>query len=397
MHTILVVDDESGVRMSLEMVFRSMYRVVAASNSVEALELLAKESPHVAILDIKMVGESGLDLLPTLKLRDPQLEVVMLTGYETIDAAKLALRRGACDFLSKPFDLGTLKQAVERAFKLRAASEAAERNRVLMSELRQANPALTADHFLMQMGVLHDVRNMQTVLNGYFDMMDLALEDMKGGGATAAQLAALHAQIKAVHQSLDTCMQMMNRFLSFGRQSMQTKPEADISAILGDIRSFIQTHPDARLSTFSIEPATGSMMVGVPSGDVIRILLNVILNAAQSTQKRQNIRMRLAQVAGSLVFAENPGGNSFVIGRENLQPEQAYVTVSVQDQGPGIPEGLMQKMLQNFTTSKAETGGSGLGLGVVKQIVVQHKGALKITSVVGHGTNVSCALLGKSA
>ena len=147
----------------------------------------------------------------------------MLTGYETIDAAKLALRRGACDFLSKPFDIGTLKQAVERAFKLRAASEAAERNRVLMSELRLANPALTADHFLMQMGVLHDVRNMQTVLNGYFDLMDLALEDMQGGGATAAQLAALHAQIKTVHHSLDTCMQMMNRFLSFGRQSMQSK------------------------------------------------------------------------------------------------------------------------------------------------------------------------------
>jgi two-component system, sensor histidine kinase and response regulator len=397
MQTILVVDDESGVRMSLEMVFRSTYRVVAASNSAEALELLGKESPHVAILDIKMVGESGLDLLPVLKIRDPQLEVVMLTGYETIDAAKLALRRGACDFLSKPFDLGTLKQAVERAFKLRGASEAAERNRVLMSELRQANPALTADHFLMQMGVLHDVRNMQTVLNGYFDLMDLALDDMKGSGATAAQLGALHSQIKAVHQSLDTCMQMMNRFLSFGRQSMQTNPEADIAGILGDIKSFIQTHPDARLSTFVIEPPTGSMMVRVPSGDVIRLLLNVILNAAQSTKKRQNIRMRLAQVAGSLVFSENPAGNSFVIGRENLEPEQSYVTVSVQDQGPGIPEGLMQKMLQTFTTSKAETGGSGLGLGVVKQIVVQHKGALKITTVAGHGTTVSCALPGKPA
>ena len=71
------------------------------------------------------------------------------------------------------------------------------------------------------------------------------------------------------------------------------------------------------------------------------------------------------------------------------------MTVSVQDQGPGIPEGLMQKMLETFTTSKAETGGSGLGLGVVKQIVVQNQGVLRITSVVGRGTNVSCALPGK--
>jgi signal transduction histidine kinase len=392
MQTILVVDDESGVRMSLEMVFRSLYRVITASNSTEAVDLLRKESPHVAILDIKMVGESGLDLLPTLKMHDPQLEVVMLTGYETIDAAKMALRRGACDFLSKPFDLGTLKQAVERAFKLRGASEAAEQNRLLMSELRLKNPALTADHFLMQMGVLHDVRNMQTVLNGYFELMDMTLEEMKGGGATAAQLGGLHSQIKVVHHSLDTCMQMMNRFLSFGRQSMQTKPEADIGAILGDIKSLIQTHPDARQSTFTVVPAGESSIVQVPSGDAIRILLNVILNAAQSTKKRQNISLRLAKAAGALVFAERPGDNSFVIGRENLQPEQPYVIVDVQDQGPGIPEGLMQKMLQNFTTSKSESGGSGLGLGVVKQLVVQNRGALRITSVLGQGTRVSCAL-----
>ena len=65
MQTILVVDDESGVRMSIEVVFKSMYRVLQAPNSVEArIQLPArKESPQVAILDIKMVNESGLDLL----------------------------------------------------------------------------------------------------------------------------------------------------------------------------------------------------------------------------------------------------------------------------------------------------------------------------------------------
>jgi two-component system, sensor histidine kinase and response regulator len=397
MQTILVVDDESGVRMSLEMVFRSLYRVVSASSAAEALDLLRKESPQVAILDIKMVGENGLDLLPALKGHDPQLEVVMLTGYETIDGAKLALRRGACDFLSKPFDLGTLKQAIERAFKLRAASEAAEQNRLLISEIQTANPSLTADHFLMQMGVLHDVRNMQTVLNGYFELMEMSLEEMKGGGASASQLNGLHSQIKAVHHSLNTCMQMMNRFLSFGRQSLQSQPESDIAAILMDIKSLIQTHPDARQCSFSIVPSEDTVTVQVPSGDVIRILLNVVLNAAQSTKKKQNITLRVAQVAASSAFAGLTGGNSFVIGQENLVPGQAYVTVSVQDQGPGIPVGMMQKMLQTFTTSKAETGGSGLGLGVVKQLVFQNKGALRITSVVNEGTLVSCALPAKQA
>jgi len=391
MQTILVIDDESGVRMSLEMVFRTMYRIVPASNSTEALALLRKESPHVAILDIKMVGESGLDLLPALKEYDPKLEVVMLTGYETIDAAKLALRRGACDFLSKPFDLSTLKQAVERAFKLRSASEAAERNRLLMSELRQANPGLTADHFLLQMGVLHDVRNMQTVLNGYIELIDMSLGGIKGGGASAAEVAIFHAQIKTVQQSLDTCMQMLSRFLSFGKQSLMARPETDLAALLGDIRALIQTHPDARNSTFTIEPETGSMLVRIPSGEVIRILLNIVLNAAQSTKKRQQIKLGLGRIQGSLI-ASACGDGSILIGRENLQPEQSYVVVSVRDEGPGIPAGFMQQMLENFATSKADSGGLGIGLGVVRQLVLQNQGLLKITSVDGKGTSVACAL-----
>jgi signal transduction histidine kinase len=73
------------------------------------------------------------------------------------------------------------------------------------------------------------------------------------------------------------------------------------------------------------------------------------------------------------------------------------VIVSVQDQGPGIPESLMQKMLQTFTTSKEGTGGSGLGLGVVKHLVVKNMGALRITSEVGQGTLVACALPAKPA
>jgi signal transduction histidine kinase len=400
MQTILVVDDESGVRMSIEVVFKSMYRVLQASNSTEALRVLQKEQPQVAILDIKMVNESGLDLLPALKLVSPMLEVVMLTGYETIDAAKTALRRGACDFLSKPFDLGTLKQAVERAFKLRMASEAAERSRLMVDEFREENAKLTEDHFLIQTGVLHDVRNMQTVLNGYLDLIDCTLEDMRGRGATAAELSAIHAQIKTVYHSSDTSMQLLSRFLSFARQSMAAKPECDVTNLLGDIRSLVQTHPDARQCTFTVEHdrAGGSAMVAnVPSADVIRMLLNLVLNAAQSTPKPQNIRIRISQVTGTHVPSEQPGGNTISVGAENIQTDASYITIAVQDQGPGIPEGRMQQTFENFVTTKSDNGGSGLGLGVVKRLVIENKGMIKIASRVGMGTTVTLVLPGYAA
>ena len=273
----------------------------------------------------------------------------MLTGYETIDAAKtVTLRRGACDFLSKPFDLGTLKHAVDRAFKLRAASEAARRNRLMLDEFKNGSTALTEDHFLIQTGVLHDVRNMQTVLNGYLELIDGSLDQMEGRGATALELSAIHSQIKTVFHSSDTSMQLLSRFLSFARQSMVVKPECDISLLISDINSLIQTHPDARQCTFLVERGYSDdrrMIVNSPSGDVIRILLNLVLNAAQSTTKQQVIRIRVDQTNGSPVPKDQPGGNAITTGSANIKTDASYIVVSVHDQGPRNPEESRMKQM----------------------------------------------------
>src|SRR4051794_22853607 len=79
--TLLIVDDDEGPRKSLELIFHNAYNVVAASNGPDALELLKVQAVDVAILDIRMAGMSGIELLEHLKAADPSIEAMMLTGY----------------------------------------------------------------------------------------------------------------------------------------------------------------------------------------------------------------------------------------------------------------------------------------------------------------------------
>src|SRR5215207_8640574 len=113
--TLLVCDDEEGPRQSLRIVFKNDYRVLAASSGHEALAIAAQESIDVAVLDILMQGMSGVEVLRELKQMDPAIEVIMLTAYETIETARQALRSGASDYLNKPFDIPTMREAVAKA------------------------------------------------------------------------------------------------------------------------------------------------------------------------------------------------------------------------------------------------------------------------------------------
>ena len=113
--TLLIVDDEEGPRQSLRVVFKDDYNLLMANDGARAIELARQNKVDVVITDIRMVGMSGVELLEQLKAVDPAIEVIMLTAYETVDTLRLALRLGACDYLNKPFDIGTMRKAVANA------------------------------------------------------------------------------------------------------------------------------------------------------------------------------------------------------------------------------------------------------------------------------------------
>jgi NtrC-family two-component system response regulator AlgB len=117
---ILLIDDDTSLRRTLRIALESMsHSVTEAANSAQALELLGHRLFDVAFLDLRLAREQGLDLLPELLRLAPGLHVVIITAYATIETAVEAMRRGAFDYLPKPFTPDALRVALDRSANVR--------------------------------------------------------------------------------------------------------------------------------------------------------------------------------------------------------------------------------------------------------------------------------------
>src|SRR5208283_453208 len=110
--TLLIVDDEAGPRESLRIVFKDRCQCAIATCGRDGIDYARKNRVDAAILDIKMPDVSGVEVLRELKEIDPNIECIMLTGYETIETARAAVRYGAADYLNKPFDVFSVREVL---------------------------------------------------------------------------------------------------------------------------------------------------------------------------------------------------------------------------------------------------------------------------------------------
>ncbi len=112
---ILVVDDEAGIRQMLKsLLTKEKFSFFEAASGNKAMELLAKQSIDLVILDILMPGMSGIDVLKEIKEKYPSIVVLMLTGYGTLKTAREALELGAYEYISKPFDIHFMTHIIRK-------------------------------------------------------------------------------------------------------------------------------------------------------------------------------------------------------------------------------------------------------------------------------------------
>lgn len=132
---ILVVDDQESMRDSCQQsLSRKGYEVDTANNGEEGLDLLKKKSYDLVILDLKMPGLNGIDVLKKIKENDPEIVVIVITGHATIESAVDAMKYGAFDFIPKPFTPESLRIIVKRALDTR---EITLENVLLRNELKK--------------------------------------------------------------------------------------------------------------------------------------------------------------------------------------------------------------------------------------------------------------------
>ncbi len=134
--TVLVVDDEQSILDSLDRMFsRDGYRVLTATSGTKGLALLREERVNVVVTDLMMPHMSGSDLLKAVKATSPEVEVIVMTAYGTVENAVSAMKEGAYDFVTKPLKRAQILRSVAKA--LEKQSLVAE-NRALRAELEAA-------------------------------------------------------------------------------------------------------------------------------------------------------------------------------------------------------------------------------------------------------------------
>jgi len=155
---VLVVDDEPSLLRALEALLRKKgYEVTALESPIAATQQLAQEDFDVALLDIKMPDLSGLELLAAVKHRRPEVEVIMMTGHATVETALAAVKAGAYDYLTKPFeDVELVSRSVGKAAERKALFD---RNRELERKLSERDPTGT-DGLVGSSGGIREVTRM---------------------------------------------------------------------------------------------------------------------------------------------------------------------------------------------------------------------------------------------
>jgi signal transduction histidine kinase len=396
---LLIVDDEEGPRHSLRMVFKKDFEVYAVENGDKAIEYARSHAISLAILDIRMAGKSGIEVLRGLKAIDPHIEVIMLTAYETIETARQALRLGACDYLSKPFDLSTIREAVTRALHLRRISETvsntSERLKALSDQLNDSSvkEEMARTTTEIYAGALHDINNPLTVIAGYVEMLNLRLEGV--GSLHGADLQAVREDVTTLAKQVNTCSAITRRYLRFVNKRSPQAPEVSVNQVLDDVQTLMRNHPSIKGGHLAIKHLDVDTMAQIGGTELIQILLNLCMNAFQSTDQPQTVWITAELFAMKLpteTYKDSPGER--FIGYDSFANRPPVIALSVLDQGPGIPSDVLARVFEPYFTTKVQTG-TGLGLAIVSRLVKAHQGLVHVKSHPGDGTRFTIYLPGK--
>ncbi|HEY2981476.1 MAG TPA: response regulator, partial [Anaerolineales bacterium] len=285
--TLLIVDDEEGPRLSLQVIFGDQFNIVAADDGPSAIELARTQRIDVAVLDIRMGGMSGLEVLERLRFIDPNIEAVMMTAFETTDTMRQALRLRACDYINKPFDVSTMRAAVNKAMERRSlGSEVSinvEKLQQLQAELQevQMEEERARTRGEIYASIIHDINGPLTIISGLLQIINQRMADEQK--IEGEDLDLVKDRLKRITRQVTNCIQISRRYLGFLRQASGDTARVWVNQILGDLGELLRVHPSTRNNQLLIHPLPEDVSVSIHGTDLIQILLNLTLNALQCT------------------------------------------------------------------------------------------------------------------
>lgn len=377
---ILIVDDEEDLRYILARQLQmGGFQVETASNGEEAIQKLQEREYPVVITDMKMPRKDGLSVISAARELHPETEVIVLTGHGTLENALQAFKAGNIfEYLLKPMDdIAVLNTIVERALERRNLRR---HNRLLFEQLQQAyeelkrkSEALIQNEKLsaigqLAAGVAHELNNPLTAVLGFAQMIYEKLKSKRPEQLTDAELDRLVQALENMMQGVYRARDIVGTLLRFARTSRpEQRALVNINQVLCDTFVFTE-HVLLRQGIVLQKQLTPELPpVWGNAARLQQVFTNLLINAQQATPA---------------------GGTVTVISEPSDNPKGVWV--HVEDTGEGIPPDALEHIFEPFYTRKEE--GSGLGLSIARQVVLEHNGQIEVVSEVGKGTRFSIFL-----
>jgi len=348
---ILVVDDEAGFRdlVTYELGSRG-HQVISAANGEEAIAKAQGKDIDVVVSDLTMPKRGGLDTLSALKAIDPKVEVIMVTGYATLENAVQSMKLGAYDFITKPFQIDDLVRLIDRALEKRRLS-------CKVDELQEINRFKS--EFLANMS--HELRTPMNAILGYTSLH----LDRVYGEVNPKQEESL----KRVESAGNNLLQLINSILDLSKVAAGQMPvyleDFSLKELSKEILGMMECLANAKQLQLEWNMAE-DLRIRSDKTKVKQILINLMTNGIKFTS-----------AGGVFIETERISGAS-------------QVHIRVRDTGIGIKTENLHLLFQEFkqldSSTTREYGGTGLGLVISKKFAELLGGTINVESAAGTGT-----------
>ncbi|HHL39075.1 MAG TPA: hybrid sensor histidine kinase/response regulator [Deltaproteobacteria bacterium] len=338
---ILVVEDEKHERALLaELLSREGFYADEADDGREAMEKLEKLTYDLMLLDLKIPGVNGLELLRTLRAGKRDIPVIIMTGHADTDSAIKALNLGAEGFFRKPFEVDELMETVQSSI---------EKHRLTEALLRTAKMAELGE---LAVSAIHEIKNI--------------LATIKASAAALAKSRKLESgdkKIRLIKDSVDYADRVASYVFKVSMRADREEPvglKGLFDTLLNLVGPYLEEKEIAtvcRVGDHSIDGIQDSLHV---------IFLNLIINAIEAMDE-----------GGTLTIASRRLGDA--------------VAVDVTDTGRGMSKEAQARMFDLFFTTKKNRQ-SGFGLALVKREVERAGGGVSVKSEPGRGTTFTITL-----
>lgn len=365
---VLVVDDEPGIRSGVLRILRNFtvsypfmdddigFNVIEAATGEEALEHIKKTPPAIVLLDNKLPGIQGVEVLEFINNNQLDILVMMITSYASLELAVKATTIGAYDFVPKPFTPQELKSSMENITK----------HYFLRRMTRKMHKEGKQVRFQFLSVLSHELKAPLNAIEGYLNIM----QDKQMGPNVAAYDEMIDRSLSRVKSMRTMIMDLLDlTHIESGKKKRELR-ELDLCLVAKSAMDTMMPLAIQRDVTMQLAADDGCTYFA-DSDEMVIIFNNLISNAVKYNATGGTVTCTIAQ-------SEN------------------QVVIRVADTGIGIDEADVPKLFHEFSRIKnaktREVTGSGLGLSIVKRLVSMYNGRIEVDSKVGQGSTFSIYL-----